>query len=226
MKSASAGPGAIVYEQFGSLHLFDLHSGKSKPVRITLAADLPQVRPHFEKITNKQIVHAHISPTGARAVFEAYGEILTVPAEKGDIRNLSNSPAIADRDPAWSPDGKLIAYFSDESGEYALHLRAQNGLGPVRKINLGQPPSYFYSPTWSPDSKKIAFFDKRLNLWYVDLDHPAPVKVDTDLFDSPLHEFDTVWSPGAITCQRMPAPARSPRRRPQGDGRRRSRGSP
>ncbi len=195
LKSASAGPGAIVYEQFGSLHLFDLHSGKSKPVRITLTADLPQVRPHFEKITNKQIVHAHISPTGARAVFEAYGEILTVPAEKGDIRNLSNSPAVADRDPAWSPDGKSIAYFSDESGEYALHLRAQNGLGPVRKIDLGQPPSYFYSPTWSPDSKKIAFFDKRLNLWYVDLDHPTPVKVDTDLFDSPLHEFDTVWSP-------------------------------
>jgi tricorn protease len=195
LKSASAGPGAIVYEQFGSLHLFDLRSGKSKPVRITLAAEMPQVRLHFEKITNKQIVNAQISPTGARAVFEAYGEILTVPAEKGDIRNLSNSPAIAERDPTWSPDGKSIAYFSDESGEYALHLRAQNGLGPVRKIDLGQPPSFFYTPTWSPDSKKIAYSDKRLNLWYVDLDHPRPVKVDTDLFDSPLHEFDTVWSP-------------------------------
>ena len=104
-------------------------------------------------------------------MFEAHGEILTVPAEKGDIRNLTNSPAVAERDPAWSPDGKSIAYFSDESGEYALQIISQDGLGAVRKIDLGQPPSYFYSPTWSPDSKKIAYSDKRLNLWYVDLDH-------------------------------------------------------
>ena len=81
---------------------------------------------------------------------------------------------MADRDPAWSPDGKWIAYFSDESGEYALHLRAQNGMGDVRKINLGNPPSFFYGPTWSPDSKKIAYTDTRLNLWYADLDKPTP----------------------------------------------------
>ena len=122
-------------------------------------------------------MNAHISPTGARAVFEAHGEILTVPAEKGDVRNLTNTPGVAERDPAWSPDGKSIAYFSDESGEYALHIRDQNGLGAVKKIDLGKPPSFFYAPTWSPDSKKIAYNDKRLNLWYVDVDHPTPVKV-------------------------------------------------
>ncbi|HEV2350555.1 MAG TPA: PDZ domain-containing protein [Terriglobia bacterium] len=194
IKSASAGPGAIVYEQFGSLHLFDLHSGKEKSINVTVAGDMPQVRPHFEKV-EKQILAFNISPTGQRAVFEAHGEILTVPAEKGDIRNLTHSPAVADRDPAWSPDGKSIAYFSDESGEYALHITGQDGLGAARKIDLGEPPSFFYSPAWSPDSRKIAYSDKRLNLWYVDLDHPTPVKVDTDLFDSPLHEFDTVWSP-------------------------------
>jgi len=194
IKSASAGPGAVVYAQFGSLHLYDLHSGKTKRVEVTLAGDMPQVRPHFEKVA-KHILNANISPTGQRAVFEAHGEILTVPAEKGDIRNITNSPAIADRDPAWSPDGKSIAYFSDESGEYSLHISAQNGVGPVKKIDLGQPPSFFYTPTWSPDSKKIAYNDKRLNLWYVDLDHPTPVKVDTDLFDTPLHEFDVAWSP-------------------------------
>ncbi len=145
---------------------------------------MPQVRPHFEKV-EKQILSANISPTGQRAVFEAHGEILTVPAEKGDIRNLTNSPGVAERDPAWSPDGKSIAYFSDESGEYALHIISQDGLGAVRKIDLGQPPSYFYSPTWSPDSKKIAYSDKRLNLWYVDLDHPTPVKVDYGPFRFP-----------------------------------------
>ena len=192
-KSASAGPGGIVYEQLGSLHLYDPSSGKERRIDVRLAADMPQVLPHFEKVGD-HILAAQISPTGQRAVFEAHGEILTVPTEKGDIRNLTHSSGAVDRDPAWSPDGKSIAYFSDESGEYALFITSQDGLGTPRKIDLGQPPSFFYSPAWSPDSKKIAYSDKRLNLWYVDLDHPGPVKVDTDRFDSPLHEFDTVWS--------------------------------
>jgi tricorn protease len=192
IKSASAGPGAIIYEQFGAIYLYDLHSGKSKRVNITVNGDMPQVRPRFDKV-DKQIENAQISPTGARAAFEAHGEIFTVPAEKGDVRNITNSPAVADRDPSWSPDGKSIAYFSDESGEYALHISPQNGLGPVTKIDLGKPPSFFYSPTWSPDSKKITCFDKRLNLWYIDLEKKTPVHVDTDLFDGP--NFSTVWSP-------------------------------
>lgn len=195
IKSASAGPGGIIYEQFGSLYLLDLASGKPQEIHVSVAGDMMQVRPHFEKVDPKQILHAGISPTGVRAVFETHGEILTVPAEKGDIRNLTRSPAVADRDPAWSPDGQWIAYFSDESGEYALHVRKQSGLGEVRKIDLGNPPSFFYSPTWSPDSNKVAYTDKRLNLWYLDLDHPTPVEVATDRFDSPLTELDPTWSP-------------------------------
>jgi tricorn protease len=195
LKSASAGPGGIIYEQFGSIHIYDLHSGKSHEVPIRVAGDMPQVRPRFEKVTNQQILSARVSPTGARALFEAHGEILTVPAEKGDIRNLTNTPGVAERDPSWSPDGNSIAYFSDESGEYALHIRGQKGLGTVNKIDLGKPRSFFYSPVWSPDSKEIAYSDKRLNLWYVDLDHPSPIKVDTDRFDSPLQQFDVTWSP-------------------------------
>ena len=133
------------------------------------------MRPHFAKVEPKRIQNFGISPTGARAVFEAWGEIFTVPTDKGDIRNLTHSPAVADRDPSWSPDGKSIAYFSDERGEYELCIRGQNGLGEVRHINLGNPPSFFYSPVWSPDSKKIAYSDKRLNLWYIDLDNPQRV---------------------------------------------------
>ena len=194
--SAAAGAGAIVYAQFGSLHLYDLASGEDRAVPVRLAADMPQLRPHFLPLDPvKDIQNAGISPTGQRAVFEAHGEIVTVPAEKGDIRDITNTVGVAERDPAWSPDGTRIAYFSDESGEYALHVRRQDGLGEVTKIDLGNPPSFFYSPTWSPDSKKIAYSDKRLNLWVVDLAHPAPVKVDTDRFDSPAHEFDVRWSP-------------------------------
>ncbi len=194
--SAAAGPGAIVIEQFGSLLLYDLASGVVRPVEVRIAADLPQVRPRFEKVDAvKDVRNYGISPTGARAVFEAHGEIFTVPAEKGDIRDITRTTAVAERDPAWSPDGTRIAYFSDASGEYALHVRNQDGLGEARAIALGAPPSFFYAPTWSPDGKKIAYSDKRLNLWVVDLDRPTPVKVDTDRFDSPAHEFDVRWSP-------------------------------
>ncbi|MBX7219989.1 MAG: PDZ domain-containing protein [Blastocatellia bacterium] len=174
--TASASGGVIAYEQFGSINLYDLQSGTAKKVEITIEGDMPGVRPRFDKVGEK-INGAAISPTGMRAVFEARGEILTVPAEKGDIRNLTNTTGVAERDPSWSPDGKWIAYFSEESGEYALHLRSQNGQGEVRKIDLGKPPSFFYSPTWSPDSKKIAYADKRQNLWYVEVEKGSPVKV-------------------------------------------------
>jgi tricorn protease len=192
IKSASAGPDAIVYEQFGSIHVFDPVTGKQKAVNIHVTGDFPAVRPHFVD-AGEQIQAADISPTGARAVFEAHGEILTVPVEHGDIRDLTKTPGFAERDPAWSPDGKWIAYFSDESGEYALHLSPQDGMGEVRKINLGNPPSFFYSPTWSPDSKKIAFSDKRLNLWYVDIETGKPIHVDTNPYDGT--SFNPAWSP-------------------------------
>ncbi|HJW08746.1 MAG TPA: PDZ domain-containing protein, partial [Holophagaceae bacterium] len=195
ISSASAGAGGIVYHQFGSLHVFDPASGQDTKVRVAIHADLPELRPHLEKVDPQHVLHAALSPSGKRALFETRGEILSLPAEKGDARNLTRSPGVADRDPAWSPDGKWIAWFSDESGEYALHLRAPDGLGPVRKIALGQPPSYFYGPKWSPDGRRIAYTDKRLNLWVLDLDHPTPVKVDTDLYDTPAGNLDPAWAP-------------------------------
>ncbi len=186
---AGAAPTTIVYEQFGSLGLYDLKSGKTKKVAITITGDLASVRGKYERVMGR-ISGAAISPTGARALFEARGDILSVPAEKGDARNLTNSPGIAERDPVWSPDGKWIAYFTDESGEYALHLRDQKGMGEVKKIAL--EPTFYYSPVWSPDSKKIAFSDKRLNLWYVDIEKGTPVKVDTSGADRNLGQ---TWSP-------------------------------
>ncbi|HET9407957.1 MAG TPA: PDZ domain-containing protein [Candidatus Sulfotelmatobacter sp.] len=195
-KTISAGPGAIVIEQFGAIKLYDLNTHQAKNVSIHVSGDFESVRPHFAKVEPKRIVNFGLSPTGARALFEAWGEIWTVPTDKGDVRNLTASSAVADRDPAWSPDGKSIAYFSDETGEYELCIREQNGLGAVRHINLGNPPSFFYAPTWSPDSKKIAYTDKRLQLWYVDLEHPTPKLVDSDYFGGfgPT-QLGQTWSP-------------------------------
>jgi tricorn protease len=193
-KSLSAGPDALVYEQFGGIYLFNPSTSKSTKVDIRIAGDLPSTRPHYEKV-GEHIQNAAISPSGMRAVFEARGEIFTVPAEKGDVRNLTHTPTVAERDPAWSPDGKSIAFFSDQSGEYALHILDQSGSGSVKKINLGNPPSFFYGPLWAPDSKKIAYTDKRLNLWYVDVEKGTPVKVTTDRYDDPTSNMNESWSP-------------------------------
>jgi tricorn protease len=193
-KSLSAGPDALVYEQFGGIYIFNPSGGKSTKVDIRIAGDLPSTRPHYEKVGDR-IQNAAISSSGMRAVFEARGEIFSVPAEKGEVRNLTHTPAVAERDPAWSPDGKSIAFFSDESGEYALHIVNQSGSGTAKKINLGNPPSFFYGPLWSPDSKKIAYNDKRLNLWYVDVEEGTPVKVTTDRYDDPTSNMNDSWSP-------------------------------
>jgi tricorn protease len=193
LKSASAGPGAIVYEQFGSIHLYDLKSGKTKPVPITVAGDLPELRERFVRVGSR-LTNAHLSPSAARALFETRGEIFTVPAEKGDARNITNTSAAMERDPAWSPDGKSIAYFSDESGEYMLHIGNQNGTGDPVKIALGEKPGFYFSPRWSPDSKKIAYMDSHQTLWYIDVNDKKPVKVDKDPFYG-IGVIAPSWSP-------------------------------
>ena len=203
--SASAGAGAIVYAKFDSLHLYDIASHSTRTVHVTIADELEQIRPHWQKVGD-QILNANISPSGVRAVFEAHGQIFTVPTQFGDVRNLTNLPGTANRDPAWSPDGRWIAYFSDASGEYTLRLKDQKGLQPPRVIDLGPSPSFFYGPTWSPDSKKIAYSDVRLNIWYVDIDHPTPVKVDVSPFaDFSPTAFNESWSPDSrwLTYDRL-----------------------
>ncbi len=194
LKSATAGPDGIVYEQFGSINIFDTKSSKNQKVNISLAGDFPEVRPRYEKVA-RRVLNVAISPNGARAVFEARGEIISVPVKKGNSRNLTNTSGVAERDPAWSPDGKWIAYFSDESGEYALHMRDQTGMGEVKKISLGNPSSYFYTPQFSPDSKKIMFTDKRLNIWYLGVEDGKLTKVDTNRFENPFRVMFPTWSP-------------------------------
>jgi tricorn protease len=192
LKSAGLGPDAIVYEQFGGLHLYDLKTGKTRPVPIRVQGDLPELRARFVNV-GKRLGAVAVSPNGARAVFVPRGEIITVPAEKGDPRNLTNTPAVMERDPQWSPDGKSIAYLSDESGEYALHLHPQSGAGEVVKIGL--KPGFYRSLRFAPDSKKIALVDSFQRLWYVDLDSRKQVEVAQDYYQMRRGDIAAAWSP-------------------------------
>ena len=193
-KSIGGGPDAIVIEQLGGLALFDVKSTAMKPVPIRIAGDLPEVRARTVNVSTR-LSGAHLSPNATRALFEARGEILTVPAEKGDARVITQTPNVAERFPSWSPDGKTIAFFSDDSGEYALHLAPQSGIGDVTKIAMPEP-GFYRSPQWSPDSKKIAFVDSHMRIWYVDLDTRKPVRVDKERYWNPFgDDWVPVWSP-------------------------------
>ncbi len=175
VKRASACGDAIVYEQAGYLHLYDLASGASRQLEITAEPDVSYVRTRLANVSG-MIRDGSISPKGVRAVFEARGDIFSVPAEKGDWRNLSKSPGVHDRSPRWSPDGKSIAWFSDKGGEYALMIGEQTGMEEPREITLPSP-SFFEAATWSPDSKKLAYRDCHARLWYYDMETGEAVSV-------------------------------------------------
>jgi tricorn protease len=193
VKCATAGDGVIAYEQGGRIHVFNPANGQTTPVKIHVAPDLPNKRPHYVK-AGGFIRDAAISPTGKRAAIEARGEIFTVPAKKGDIRNLTQTSGAHERSPAWSPDGKWIAYFSDATGEYRLMIREQTGVEPPRTIPLAEP-TFFYLPRWSPDSKKLVFIDKHQNLFWLEVATSKPVRIDTDTYDYLWRSMDPAWSP-------------------------------
>lgn len=191
--SASAGPDAIVYEQAGYIHLVDAKTGQSRRLAIEVTGDFPWARPQFKKVAG-MIRSAGLSPTGVRAVFEARGEIITVPAEKGDYRNLTLSSGAHDRNPVWSPDGAQLAWFSDASGEYQLMLGDPTGITKPRAVAL--PSAAFFSDlAWSPDGKHLLFHDNHLNLWTLEVASGRSARIDTDAYYDPPHQPDAVWSP-------------------------------
>ena len=193
VESASAGAGRIIYEQAGYLHLFNPSTNDSTRLKIGVAADLAETRPRY--VSNvKSIRSADISPSGKRAVFEYRGEIVTVPAKKGDPRNLTETPGAHERSPVWSPDGKSIACFSDAAGEYALHVRPQDGQGEGRVYAL-KGAGFYERPVWSPDSKKLAFVDNARTLYWIDLASGAVKLVAAEPVYSPINTLSTSWSP-------------------------------
>jgi len=176
-KSISAGPGAIVHENFGGIQLYDLKSRKLTGVNITAAGDIGELRPRWEK-AGTSLRAFTLSPNGKRAAFEA-----------------SKSPGAHDRSPSWSPDGKSIAWFSDESGDYALIIHDQAGAGEKRTIRMADKPGYYFDPVWSPDSKWIACEDNRLNLLLVEVASGKVTTAATDHYYDPERTFNPAWSP-------------------------------
>lgn len=185
----------IIFEREGTLHIYNISSEKITSLSINAKADLEEVRPRYASGT-RFIRNADISPSGKRAVFEFRGEILTLPAKKGDPRNITKSTAVHDRSPAWSPDGKYIAYFSDESGEYKLNIEAQNGKGKVKTFEL-KGTGFYAKPNWSPDSRYITYVDNGRNFYYLNVKSGEIKKIDNETvyFPGSFGRLHGSWSP-------------------------------
>ena len=208
MKTIDAGGGAVVFEQAGFIHELDPGSGRDQHradhghgrLSVDDAALGGRVEPRLEP--------GDLADRQARASSKRAARSSRFPTEKGDVRNLTHSSASAERDPAWSPDGKYISYFSDKSGEYRLMLEEQDGLAPPREIALPKP-THYYTPSWSPDSKKLLFTDTNLNVWVLDVATRAGE-------GRRPRSVDGAASARSIRCG---APTRSGSRTPAGCGR-------
>ncbi len=190
----SIGPEDIVFENGGRLFLLSLENEKYHEVNIRVVTDRATLKPRLEDVA-RSAREPDISPSGKRAVFEARGEIFTVPAEHGVVRNLTRSSGIAERYPTWSPDGKRIAYFSDRSGEYQLTLRQAEGVGE-EEVLTKFGPGYRYRPYWSPDSKKLIFIDQAMHIQLYDLEKKETKQVDRELwmYHDSLSRLKFNWS--------------------------------
>jgi tricorn protease len=194
VKTLESGGGSLVFEQAGRLHTLEPTAGAApKPIMITATGDFPWAAPQWKDV-GARITNIALSPTGKRAVVEARGEIFTIPAEKGDWKNLTRTSGVAERHPTWSPDGKTIAYFSDASGEYKLVLAPSDGVASPRVIDW--PDATFpYTPAWSPDSRKLTWHDAKLRIFVADVTTGRVTQIDTDPWMVPERTVRPVWSP-------------------------------
>ena len=178
-----AGQGEIIFQKGPELLLLDLGTKATHAVTITVPGDRPRVRPQDVNAAD-HIQAWGISATGKRAVTSSRGDIWTLPAHEGSPRNLTRTNGIAERDPAWSPDSKWIAYFSDATGEYELYIAPADERGEARHLT-DDGKTFRMMPTWSPDSKWITFADKTGALYLLNVETKAKKLIDTDPWANP-----------------------------------------
>ncbi|MCB0673936.1 MAG: PD40 domain-containing protein [Saprospiraceae bacterium] len=190
----SDGPSDIVFEAGGKIQLLDLATEQVREIAIDIVSDQMTLKTHKESV-EKYLQNATIAPDGNRVLVEARGDVFSLPAEEGFTQDLTRTPGFAERNPAWSPDGKYIAYWSDKSGEYELTLRdLTSGNIEEQVTHLG--PGFRYDLYWSADSKKIAFVDQTMHINVFDLTTKTNNAIDQDpsLFEGGLRGWRCSWS--------------------------------
>lgn len=187
-------PGVIVFQLGKDLMLLDLTTRTSTVVPVSIPGNRPQVAVRTEDLS-RRIWSWSISPTGRRVAVEARGDLWTLPAENGTPRAITRTSGIAERSPAWSPDGRWIAFFDDSTGEYELFIIAADGSGERRQLTHDAGP-FKTGITWSPDSRHIAYSDRTGALRLVRLEDGSITLVDREPRSgapNPAFSADSRW---------------------------------
>jgi len=197
------GDGEIVFQHGSALRVLDLRTEGVRDVEVTIPGARPRLRPQVLDAANL-ITESSISPSGKRVVVSARGDLWTLPAEHGSPRNMTRTAGVFERSPSWSPDGRWLAYLSDETGEYEFWLRRADGRGEPRRLTH-DGEVFRFGATWSPDSKHFIFHDKTGAMWLHTLgdladENAAPgttVLIDRDPWGStnltPSWSHDSRW---------------------------------
>ncbi len=193
IKWLSGHDGTLIFERDGWIHTLDPSTGDIARLEITVHGDFPWAETRWEDVSD-DIGSSSLSATGQRALFEARGEIFTVPVEKGDSRNVTRSSGAADRRPIWSPDGSEIAWFSDSGNGYKLLIAAQDGLSQPRSLPIGEA-KMAWEATWSPDGTRIAFVDDEVHVRVLELATGTITTADTAGTNIERGDMGLTWSP-------------------------------
>jgi tricorn protease len=181
---------AIVFMNAGYVWRLDLKTEKAAKIPITLASDRAPLGTSWKDV-REFVSGASLSPSGARVILEARGDLFSVPAKDGQTRALTDTQGVRERAPAWSPDGKRIAYLSDATGEYEIYVRSADGSGEPKRLTKDGAP-WKFDPQWSPDGKSLAYGDRKHRLRVLDADSGAITDVDTGTQED-LETY--TWSP-------------------------------
>jgi tricorn protease len=159
----SMGDGKIVYQHKMDIWTYDLATGDNHQVLIQLPSDRLQVREKF--VDPKAYLKGWaLSKDGERIVLETRGDIFVARTKKkGLIRRITASSAARTKFPAFSPDGKKIAAWTEVDGEEQLLLHAADAAEKPKQLGK-MPAGWHFGAAWSADGKHVAWGDERYQL--------------------------------------------------------------
>lgn len=192
----ATGPSDLVFEKGGSLFLMDLSTQKYKAIEVKVVSDLSVELPKSINVSSR-INSMTASPEGKRIIFEARGELFNVPVKEGYTENLTQSSGAFDQNPAWSPDGKHLAYWSDKGGEYEIYLQRMDTIAPEQKLT-NRNKGFGYRLYWSPDSKQIAYIDEKNDISIINVETKQVIIADNTDWNTGhggRYGYPIAWSP-------------------------------
>ncbi len=157
----------VVFENGGYIYKYDVRKGTCEKVTVYLESDNLYSRPEYKNVSDRLNSYS-LSPDGERVLLVGRGDVFSLPARKGDVRNVTHTPGAHEREAEWSPDGKNVAWFSDKDGEYQVYVAPSNDMEHPRRLTHFSD-GYPSNLQWSPDGKTLYFNTLKRDIYSLDV---------------------------------------------------------